>query len=169
MQQPPGYNPQQNPQQPQGGQQYQQQPYPQQAYYPPQKKGMPGWAWGLIIGAIVLFCGFPLLGILAIPLITSNTRDARRAEGEQMLGSAKGQARIQFAMVNEKPQTFSSFMDQMDLMDLTGQYYRVDDSIRAKPNDKAEITCSPLQTDSDGTGHMEFGWASGNSRVSWDP
>ena len=97
MQPPPGYqqNPQfsgpsnQGPQQYPAGPQGYQHP-PQQygmtppPYYPPQKKGMPGWAIALIV------CGagfvFLVLVLAAIPmLVSTNTRDARRAEGEQLL------------------------------------------------------------------------------------
>ena len=38
-----------------------------------------------------------ILALAAIPLITSNTRDARRAEGEQLLGSARDSARVEYA------------------------------------------------------------------------
>jgi prepilin-type N-terminal cleavage/methylation domain-containing protein len=38
-----------------------------------------------------------ILALAAIPLITANTRDARRSEGEQMLGSVKNQGKIAYA------------------------------------------------------------------------
>jgi hypothetical protein len=182
MQPPPGY-----PKQPQGQpspHSPQQAPpgYPpqygiqQQPYYPPQKKGMPGWAWGLIVGAIVLFCGFPVLGILLLPLVTSNTRDARRAEGEQVMGVARDSARVQYSKTGQNPGKFSSFMSTYEL---SGHYYNIDDPIRdittggRSPSGfggghaKAEITCTPV-TPSDGKGRCEFSWSDGNSQIRWD-
>ncbi|MBZ0135047.1 MAG: hypothetical protein K8I27_01585 [Planctomycetes bacterium] len=129
---------------------------------------MPGWAWGLIIGAIVLFCGFPLLAILMIPLITSNTRDARRAEGEQLLGSGRDMARIEYSKKGAAPVSFSRFEMPIQPSMLTGKYYRVDDAIHAKPGGSAEITCTPQQTMSDGTGRLEFVWSHGMGQIRWD-
>jgi hypothetical protein len=110
---PQGPNPAQNqPQYPQPGAGYQQQgaPYPQPGthgpqyqgmpnmpYYPPRKRGMPGWAIALIVVGVLFFFIIPILALAAIPLITSNTRDARRAEGEQMLGSFTGLVRVAYA------------------------------------------------------------------------
>ena len=171
MQPPPGYS--QGPQQgqPQGQPQNYQQPgqpqygMQQMPYQPPRKKGLPGWAWGLIIGALVLFCGFPLLAILAIPLITSNTRDARRAEGEQMMGFARNSARIEYSKTASNPGTFSSFADPADF---AGKYFRVEDQIRSKSEAAAEITCVPQQTTSDGKGRLEFDWSHGMGKTTWE-
>jgi hypothetical protein len=185
MQSPPGY-----PQQPQG-QPYPHQPqgqpnpqgpqqvppgygpppgYPQQygmqqqPYYPPQKKGMPGWAWGLIVGCVLLFCGVPVLALAAIPLITSNTREARRAEGEQLMGSARDATRVQYSKTGTSPARLSQFTQ---LYMFEGEYYRVDDNIQAT-SANATITCSPIMTATDGKGRIEFAWATGESKVRWD-
>ncbi|MCB9894186.1 MAG: hypothetical protein H6839_07050 [Planctomycetes bacterium] len=185
MQPPPGYSnqPQGQPG-PQPGQPYPQQQPPaygapgqpqygmqQQAYYPPRKKGLPGWAWGLIIGGLVLFCGLPVLALAAIPLITSNTRDARRAEGKQLLFSARDAARIEYSRTGVNPGTFSSFSNPGDF---AGMYYSVDDPIKATGistrsggTSSAEITCTPRSI-SDGRGRVEFEWTSGGGTVVWD-
>lgn len=155
MQPPPGYpqgqqNPQfmpaNRPQQPAypQHQQPQPQPYPQQQYapqqyapqygqypyYPPQKRGLPGWAWGLIIGGIVLFLIVPVMAVAAIPLMTSNTRDARRAEGEQLLNSARDASRVHYAKTGYAPARLSDFTDPYLF---EGLYFAVDDNILLRP------------------------------------
>lgn len=182
MQQPPGYQPQGpqggpqyqqgGQQQPQGGHQYQQPgpQYGQMPYYPPQKKGMPGWAWGLIIGAIVLFCGFPLLGLALIPLITTNTSEARRAEAEQMMGSLRGQARIAYSKTATAPTRLTGPVDlggcNVSPPELEGMYFRIDDSIRPGTRAEARMTANP-KSPGDGVGTHEFDWATGNGTYTW--
>jgi prepilin-type N-terminal cleavage/methylation domain-containing protein len=74
-----------------------------------------------------------ILALAAIPLITANTRDARRSEGEQMLGSVKNQGKVAYAKLGtNKP---SSIVGQLgttpptgwnvELTQLTGKYYVV--------------------------------------------
>lgn len=173
MQPPPGY-PQQQPQhgQPpayqQPGSPYGMQPMP---YYPPQKKGMPAWAWVLIVGGVLFaFLIVAILALAAIPLITSNTRDARRAEGEQMMQSAMGQARIAFAKTNFPPGrlTGSTDMGGADIspMELEGKYYRVDDAVGGD-EEAGELRCSPVSTPSDGNGMLEFRWTDGQGKITW--
>jgi hypothetical protein len=169
MQQPPGYP--QQPQHPQGPQQappgYGQPPQyamQQQPYYPPKKKGLPGWAWGLIIGAVVLFCGFPVLGLLLVPLVTSNTREARRAEGEQLMGSARDLCRVQHQKAGTAPKRLSAISRPGEFI---GLYYQIDDAIESTST-QGKLHCSPMQSPSDGRGHIEFKWQDGSSSIRWD-
>lgn len=158
-----------HPQQPQGQPHYQQ-AHPQQGmqqmpYYPPQKQGMPGWAWALIIcGIVVVLMIVGIMFLAAIPLMTSNSRDARRAEGEQLMGSAKGEARVAYSREGEAPDTFSSIGA---LHVLQGRYYSVDDRIQTLGGDQARITCSPTES-GDSKGSHEFHWNSGQGKLYWD-
>lgn len=132
-------------------------------YYPPPKRGFPAWAIVLIVCAVAL----PIVGILglaAIPLITSNTSDARRAEGEQMMGSARNMARVQFSKTNLVPRRLSDC--GMDRFDREGMYYRVNDPIGGS-GDTGIITCTPIQTTSDGQGKMTFAWNEGGGTITW--
>ncbi|MCZ7605578.1 MAG: hypothetical protein M5U25_05770 [Planctomycetota bacterium] len=182
MQPPPGY-PQGQPQPPQQPQQ----PYPpgyaqpgqapygmqQYPYHPPRKQGMPGWAWALIIMA-VLFIGLPMiLGILAViaaPAITTNTRDARRAEGEQLLGSARDYLRVEFAKTNRDRDAFMAFMLKASSGDFDGIYYTVDRTPgqARRPGYDAEVSCSPTEKAHDPSrGFMVFRWQDGSSQTEW--
>jgi hypothetical protein len=173
MQPPQGY-PQNQPQHfqqgpgPQGPPQHGMAPMP---YYPQQQKqGMPAWAWVLIIcgvGFAVLIVG--ILALAAIPLITSNTRDARRAEGEHLMGSARGVARVEYSKTAQPPLRFSQITSgSFSMHDLQGKYFHVDDAIGSKPGDRGEITCTPQQSPKDGRGRMEFSWQDGNSQIFWN-
>lgn len=157
---------------PQGPQQGPPQQYPQQGYqmgppqyYPPQKKGMPGWAIALIVGAVFMFVVLPILALAAIPLITTNTSDARRAEGEQLMFSARNRARLAFARNSEIPVSFTAAGVPRDMLE--GHYYRVDDRIGGTST-QGEITCSPVQSPADGHGRLSFNWTDGGGeQVHW--
>ena len=138
----------------------------QMPYYPQQKQGMPGWAWALIIcGLLFVFMIVGIFALAAIPLITSNTRDARRAEGEQLLYGARDFARVEFSKMGKNPGSFSSAGSPNDF---DGKYYSVDDRIQDLSREKARITATPT-TASDGKGTLDFPWASGGGRVKWNP
>lgn len=108
-----------------------------------------------------------ILALAAIPLITSNTRDARRAEGEQLLGSARDFCRVEYS----KTSTVPANLNGAGAGAFTGKYYAIDQS--AAPGSgtgsyNASLQAAPVATGStDGTGTMYFIWASGNSSISW--
>jgi type II secretory pathway pseudopilin PulG len=149
------------------------QPY-QQQYYPPPKKGMPGWAWALI-GCGGLFVVFIIVGILAlaaIPLITANTRDARRAEGEHLMGSMRNHARVAYARTDTPPRTLMGDYDQggsnVAPADLHGMYYSVRNSIGAPSDSRGELVCDPQESGSDGIGRMNFSWYDSAYDIRWE-
>jgi hypothetical protein len=174
--------PQPGPQHPQPGAPYPQPGYgpqqyqgmPQMPYYPPPKKGMPGWAIALIVVGVLFFFIIPILALAAIPLLTSNTRDARRAEGEQMLGSLRGLVRITYAKQGThtgiRTLTGSENIGGCGAspMELRGKYYVVRDNVESRMSG-ARLTCDPTTSQSDGSGHVDFEWSGGEGRYTWDP
>jgi len=111
-----------------------------------------------------------ILALAAIPLITSNTRDARRSEGEQMMGSMKGQARVAFAKNGAAPTTLVGPIDTggsgVSAGELTGQYYTVTDAVAAGTGFDASISAT-ANNGTDGTGTHNFDWAGGNGDFVW--
>ena len=165
-QQPGGYGPQT------GGPQYGMSPPPGYgAYGMPQKKGMPGWAWVLIICGVV-FIGLPMiLGILAVimmPAITSNTRDARRAEGEQLMGMARDFTRVAYSKTGDANQAFQIFEVDRSKGLFDGTYFNVDSVGHSTGAFDARVTCVPTQSVSDGHGSMEFRWTDGSNQIRWE-
>lgn len=156
---PQGYGP------PPGPPQYGMQRYP---YYPPQKSGMPGWAIALIVCA-VLVIPVGILALAAIPLITSNTRDARRAEGEQLMGTARDYLRVEYSKSGMESEAFRAFSSMASTGAFDGLYYNVDRTARpvSSPSFDAEVTCSPVKGQSDGHGQNQFRWADGSSQTTW--
>lgn len=106
-----------------------------------------------------------ILALAAIPLITSNTRDARRAEGEQMMGSLKGQARVGFAKTGAAPATLTAA--GVAATERAGKYFDVNDAITVvTANVSASISAVP-KTASDGTGTCTFNWSGGDGTFAW--
>lgn len=147
---------------------------PQVPYYPQPKKGFPTWAIVLIVVGVLFFFVIPIMAVAAIPLITSNTRDARRAEGEQMLGAMKDLARVTYSRLgrHQDIQTLTGPVGQggcgASPFELTGKYYTVEDRVVGNPT-HGKLTANPNQGKSDGTGQVEFNWASGQAKYSWSP
>ena len=174
---PPNRGPQQHPQGPQGYQQgppqgyqqgYQQGPPPYgmspPPYYPPQKRGMPGWAIALIVCGVLFVV--MVMGLAAIPLIVSNDRDARRAEGEQLMGTARDYLRVEYSKTGDANGTLRGFRGGPEFQ---GIYYQVDStaSRSSKPGFDGTVTCSPRKSQSDGRGTLNFAWGSANSEITW--
>lgn len=105
-----------------------------------------------------------ILALAAIPLITSNTRDARRAEGEQLLGSARDAARVEYSKTNTDTAVLAALA--ADATAFTGSYFTVGTGAwgtAAAGYDRALAT----NTTADGTGTISFLWSSGSSTIIW--
>ncbi|MCB9894780.1 MAG: prepilin-type N-terminal cleavage/methylation domain-containing protein [Planctomycetes bacterium] len=102
-----------------------------------------------------------ILALAAIPLITSNTRDARRAEGEQLMGSARDFCRVEYSKNGNASAVTAPFGVQVANGAFAGKYYSVN-TYATTPSVLATASST-----SDGNGLMTWVWASGNSTISW--
>jgi hypothetical protein len=145
------------------------QPHPQQyghpPYGPPQKKSN----LGLILILVGVFVFLPMvgcLGLAAIPLITSNASDARRAEGEAVAGTVKTQLRAMYAKTGEIPQAHDPAV-QTILQSGVSEYIS---SVSYTPvgQDKGRITVQ-MVSGSDGQLTTEFEFNTGNATFNWVP
>jgi prepilin-type N-terminal cleavage/methylation domain-containing protein len=100
-----------------------------------------------------------ILALAAIPLITSNTRDARRAEGEQLMGAARDHLRVQYSKTGSAT---GLTLTSAGTNAFDGEYFNVDTYTAATPSVLANAKSTG---DTDGT--MNWDWASGNSSISW--
>lgn len=147
---------------------------PQMPYYPQPRKGFPTWAIVLIVVGVVFVFIVPIMALAAIPLITTNTHEARRAEGEQLMGSLKGLARVTYAKLgrHQDIQTLTGPVGAggcgASPMELAGRYYSVDDRVLATQRG-AKLTARPNIGTNGGNGYLEFDWAGGDGRYTWDP
>lgn len=129
---------------------------------PTWKRFVPAVA-GIGIVAVLLF-------LLFYPVHTAGARDAKRSEGEQLLGSMKNQARVGYAKTNKAPQRLTGPFEtggcRVSPDELVGKYYRVEDivlrvddkrgALRAIPNDQER----PVIT-------LTFSWEGGDG--TYDP
>lgn len=160
---PQGYGP------PPGQPQYGMQQYP---YSPPQKKGMPAWAIVLIVVGILIFVVPFVIGLgaaLIMPSVVSNTRDAQRAEGEQVMGSARDFLRVEYSRTGTESPAFQLFTQTASTGTFDGLYYKVDREARTvnSPRFDAQVSCSPVPGEAEGHGQMQFQWETGNSETTW--
>jgi prepilin-type N-terminal cleavage/methylation domain-containing protein len=115
-----------------------------------------------------------ILALAAIPLITSNTRDARRAEGEQLLGAARNFTRVEYSKYGSwttgaAPSAQAAWNQEAGTNDaFTGQYFEV--SAEPTFTGSAPNQTGTLVTEgtSDGTGTMTFEVSSGSSSIAWN-
>ena len=117
-----------------------------------------------------------ILALAAIPLITSNTRDARRAEGEQILGSMKGQVRVAYAKLGAHTgiTTLTGAIGTggcgVQAAERTGKYFVVADSVSNKSNTSASLTANAQAgNSSDGGCVLTFQWGGGDGAFVWSP
>jgi len=97
--------------------------------------------------------------------VEGNTRDARRAEGEQLLSSARDWSRVQYSKTGEAPKTISA---TQDLKSFEGTYFRVRDTIYKKPDaERGGLVVEPIENIEDGWGALYFDYASGKSDFKW--
>lgn len=131
-----------------------------------QKKGF------TLIELLIVVVIVGILALAAIPLITANTRDARRSEGEQQLGSMKNQARVAFAKTGNVPGTLSGSIDKggsgVAAAELVGKYFQVADKVTG-PSTAVIMTASPAPTGTltDGTCTLTFAMAGGDGTFVW--
>lgn len=102
-----------------------------------------------------------ILALAAIPLITSNTRDARRAEGEQLMGAARDHLRVQYSKTGSATGPTVN-LASAGVNAFQGEYYDVNVYTPATPS----VTADALGS-GDTDGLMSWLWGSGNSSISW--
>jgi type II secretory pathway pseudopilin PulG len=106
-----------------------------------------------------------ILALAAIPLITSNTRDARRAEGTQLLGSARDFCRVTYSKNGAWDATaVAAYAAEVGTGAFDGEYYNVTAPVASSTAVGCIISATALST-SDGDGSCGFRWASGESNI----
>lgn len=107
-----------------------------------------------------------ILALAAIPLITSNTRDARRAEGTQLLGAARDYCRVEYSKNGTAPATMAG----AGAGAFVGEYYGIASTVvpgAATVNTPGGTVVATAVTASDGNGTIDFAWGSGASDITF--
>lgn len=130
-------------------------------------------AW-LVAVPIVLVTLLFLVALAFAWVGPSPTRDARRAEGEQLMRTMSEAARLAHSRRADQPQvrTLTGDSEQggcgVTPQDLGGRYFRISDDIQMTP-EGGVITCEPIFSNSDGVGRLYFKWQDGGSHIEWQP
>lgn len=107
-----------------------------------------------------------ILALAAIPLITSNTRDARRAEGTQLLGAARDYCRVEYSKTGVAPADMSG----AGAGAFVGEYYGIASTVApgvAGTNTPGGTVVATAVTASDLNGTIDFAWGSGASDITF--
>jgi prepilin-type N-terminal cleavage/methylation domain-containing protein len=115
---------------------------------------------------VVIIVG--ILSLAAIPLVTTNTRDARRSEGEQMLGGARDFCRTQYAKTGDATSVGAAFTAEIATGSFTGEYFNVVTYNSASGVGGMDANVQ-TNASADGTGTLDFAWESGVSQFTWTP
>lgn len=107
---------------------------------------LPGLLLGIFTGLLLI-----LLSPVWMPGMVSDTRNARAAEGEQMLGSLKGQTRVSYAKTDGlRPRNLTGRLGMggcaVHISEMQGKYYRVLDVVALHGKDKAMLFAIPART-----------------------
>lgn len=99
--------------------------------------------------------------------VLSNATDAKRAEGEQLLGAGRDMARVYYAKHGEAPAKVEDC--GMSLEDLKGKYFQLRNKICKKPDaERGGIVAEPVKGAGDlGFGFMTFDYARPNPKITW--
>lgn len=120
---------------------------------------------GLITAAIAVVAIFVLF-VASIPFMTTGHTDARRSEGEQLLGSTKGQLRVAWAKTNDMDEVRKELRLLVARGELTGKYFVVEPYILPMGSNRARIYVRPLHP-KETPGYLEFSWAGGDGQFHW--
>lgn len=113
-----------------------------------------------------------LLHVALIPLTTSGVRDARRAEGEQILGSMRGHVRVAYAQLGSHNgiQTLTGPIGQggcgVPLEELKGKYFHVRNEVTFTEQGGV-LVAEPVQVESDGVCTLTFSLFGGEGKFAW--
>jgi hypothetical protein len=98
-----------------------------------------------------------------------NSLEAKRAEGEQLMGSARNQARVEFARKGTAPKALTDSISEEEFEGLfTGRYFKLRASIYKKPDmERGAIVAEPVDDESLGYGALYFNYWDGDSDIEW--
>lgn len=125
--------------------------------------------------AVLVLGGAPAIVVSLVPFMVSGTRDAKRAEAEQVLGSVKGQVRVAYKerRGHQGLRTLTGSLDDggcgFSPAELQGKYFRVRDEIVVTETG-ATLFADPMPGyEKEGNCTVVFNWHGGDGVFTWDP
>lgn len=104
---------------------------------------------------------------LSTDSVLSNATNAKRSEGEQILGSARDMARVYYAKHGAAPAKVEDC--GMTLDELKGRYFQLRNTIHKKPDEeRGGIVAEPVEGAGDlGFAFLTFDYARPNPKITW--
>lgn len=127
------------------------------------------WLLSTVQGVLTLALLAFILILLALPLVSNGGggRDARRAEAEQLIGSARDFCRVQQGKDKRFEEVHAALEQEVATGSFAGKYYGVEARIVRLDAETARIYVYPTSR-ADGFGSMDFKWATGESTIQWE-
>ena len=96
-----------------------------------------------------------------------DTTSEARTEAEQLMGSGKDYARVQYAKTAEVPKKFSDTIEDFE-DEFTGEYFKLRDTIYKKPDMvRGAIVAEPVDDENLGYAALYFNYAGGDTEIKW--
>lgn len=93
--------------------------------------------------------------------------ELRRTEGEQLMGSGRDYARVEYSKSEIAPKKFSDSMEEFESA-FTGDYYKLRDTIYKKPDmERGAVVAEPVDDEDLGYAALYFSYGSGESEFKW--
>jgi len=119
-------------------------------------------------GGILAVVVVGMLLLLLVPIYgNGGTRDSRRAEAEQLMGSARDFCRVQQSKDKSFEEVYAALEQEVAIGSFAGKYYGVEARIVRLDAATARLYVYPTSR-ADGFGHMDFKWATGQSTIQWE-
>ncbi|MCZ7605279.1 MAG: hypothetical protein M5U25_04260 [Planctomycetota bacterium] len=119
-------------------------------------------------GGILAVVVVGMLLLLLIPISGhGGSRDARRAEGEQLMGSARDFCRVQHNKGKSFEEVHAALEQEVATSAFAGKYYGVEARIVRLDAGTARIYVYPTNR-GDGFGSIDFKWDTGESTIRWE-
>jgi len=127
------------------------------------------WMLSTVQGVLTLALLVFILFLLALPLVstTGDRRNATRAEGVQLMASARDFCRVQHRKGKSFEEVHAALEQEVATSAFAGHYYGLEARIVRLDAATARIYVYPTSR-ADGFGHMDFKWATGESIIHWE-
>jgi len=124
-----------------------------------------------VVTILVAVVGVLFLLWLAAPCtVVSNTREARRSEGEQLLGSARDYCRVEWSRTGDIEKVREMLTTEVRAGTFSGKYFSVAPELKQTPQGGVLHTAPGVESvHDDGIGYVEFAWETAEWTLKWEP
>ena len=104
--------------------------------------------------------------VAAVPLLPSGKRDAKQAEGEQLMNAARDEFRIGYSKNRDLADAHAMLNKKIGAGRLTARWYRIESPATRLSDGRWQVTAVPNEAGLK-TGFLSFDMESGESEIVW--